>query len=199
MARRLIYAACLVILMLSASLWQPPAAYACTCAPSPPLQERVRGTVRAADAVFIGKVIAITDMASISGVQKDNHIAVQFEVQRTWKGPDHLQITTYMGNRNPSMCDTPFVTGESYLVYAYTFPEDGRLHASMNICGLTRNLTIASASEQLNILNQDSGDNPGVPRAGQPGEHILPVLLAPFLAIALGLILTLSQSRSKFQ
>jgi hypothetical protein len=145
--------------------------------------------------VFAGKVIAITDLAAVSNAQDDNYIAVQFEVRRVWKGPEQGQITTYMENRNPSTCDIPFVLDESYLVYAYTSPADGRLHASMTICGLTRNLTIAS--NQISILDQNSRDYPGMPLTGQPAEQILPVLLASLLAVALGLLLLSVQSRTR--
>jgi hypothetical protein len=107
----------------------PTSAYACTCAPPPSPHEAVEG----AEAVFIGKVIQISewskpteDSEDVSGFKRLTK-EVLFEVGLSWKGASEEDIVIYSA-LNESSCGTRFKEGRRYLVYAYEY--EGELHTN---------------------------------------------------------------------
>ena len=113
-------------------------ASACECAPSlTPLEELERS-----GAVFSGRVIAITKNPSIYDKE------VEFDVDRSWKGPSSKTVTVFTGDPS-AICGYDFQEDEKYLVYAH--PTEGFLYTS----GCFRTQPLANAQEDLNALGAE--------------------------------------------
>lgn len=123
----------LLVSALAAWSW-PASAWACKCAPPPPIAD----ALLAADAVFEGQVTKLTP----SGVEE---LVVELRVVRTFKGANTEQIKV----RTPaasSACGYPFTLGESYLVYAEPIEASAGLPALVvRHCGRTSLMTEAEA------------------------------------------------------
>jgi hypothetical protein len=100
---------------------------ACSCAPPPPYAK----AVQQADAVFAGKVTAITPN------QFGETAGATFEVTRVWKGAVTETFTMTSPSPHVGMCAFPFEVGHQYVVFAR-----GTIEAlSTNICTRTREVT----------------------------------------------------------
>ena len=109
--------------------------YACSCA-----DPSVREKFRAADAVFVGKVLEMTPY----GPTEDFPLAiylVRFGVERRWKGSVGREVTAVADFDMPNMCgDLKLAVGETFLIYAPR--EKGRLRV-LTDCGPNRNVKYA--------------------------------------------------------
>jgi hypothetical protein len=127
------------MLALSAS-----SAYPCSCA-DPSQREKFRR----ASAVFIGRVIEITDY---NDPDEDFVLftnRVKFKVERQWKGARKPEVTALASFDSPGMCgDLNLAVGEEYLVYADR--EKGRLLFYTD-CGPNRNSKYAE--DEIKRLN----------------------------------------------
>jgi hypothetical protein len=108
----------------------PPAALACSCS-DPGVRERFR----AADYVFVGRVIEMSPLAP-DDVSPLAVSLVKFSVEGQWKGSKKAEVTAVADFDMPGMCgDLNLAVGGRYLIYAPV--EKGRLlvHAD---CGPNR-------------------------------------------------------------
>ena len=112
-----------------------PAVCACSCA-----DPSVREKFRAADAVFLGKVVEMTPF----GPTKDFPLAmylVRFEIERRWKGARGREVMAVADFDQPGWCgDLNLAVGGRFLIYAPR--EKGRLRV-LTDCGPNRNLKYA--------------------------------------------------------
>lgn len=105
-------------------------ASACTCAPPTSVQEAVEG----AEAVFVGKVIQISErseqLKDSEDVSRYKMLTkeVLFEVGPSWKGASEEDIVIYSALGESFSCGINFKEGRRYLVYAYDY--EGELHTS---------------------------------------------------------------------
>jgi len=96
----------LTLLMFSASI-----AYSCSCA-DPSIREKFR----AADLVFVGRVIDFKDAPPL----KDSIFvySVTLKVEKIWKGTRKPEITVLWAFDRPGWCnDLPLIKDERYLIY----------------------------------------------------------------------------------
>ncbi len=92
----------------------------CSCryATSPDQQiADVRSDLRAADAVFVGKVTSVLDTLRRSGSFDYHARRAIFVLQTVWKGPTGGSVTILTG-MGWGDCGTHFTVGERYLVFA---------------------------------------------------------------------------------
>jgi hypothetical protein len=117
------------------SLLAPAHAQACSC-----LEQSAADALREAQAVFEGRVLAVTRDA-----ERPELWVVQLAAVRSWKGvaSETVMLTT---PQDSAGCGYPFVKDESYLVYAQA--GSGGLHASL--CSRTQ--PIAQAEADLAVL-----------------------------------------------
>jgi Carboxypeptidase regulatory-like domain len=133
-------------ILFAASLFFPIStidAYSCDCGGfRPPCEEYGR-----ASAVFIGVVIGDSSIDSQDGEYQFQKRSVSFAVEETFHGlrGTSAEVITGMGGGD---CGVGFKRGERYLVYAYTNPQDNKLHTS--ICNRTR--ALSQAGEDLQYL-----------------------------------------------
>ena len=136
-ASRLVLAA--FLLSLSA-----PAAYACSCA-----DFSVRQKFRAADAVFVGKVLELSPTQPSEDFPLAMYL-VKFEVEKSWKGGLGREVMAVADFDMPAMCgDLKLAVGESYLIYAPR--KKGRLQV-LTDCGPNRN--VKDAGEEMKRLGR---------------------------------------------
>ncbi|HMA37066.1 MAG TPA: hypothetical protein VKY74_21600 [Chloroflexia bacterium] len=159
---------------------QPRNAYACSCAPPPPLAEDFRG----AAAVFSGTVRAI----QVTGHSPDNSTAqarpfldptaVVLDVTAAWKGVHQAQVVVHTGGLGIG-CGFEFQSGQTYLVFAY---QQGA-ELSTALCTRTADLSTAAADLQW-LGRSQAPTGPGVPAAGDPCRE--PHMLFAYLGVAIG-------------
>lgn len=124
----------IVIMFLAVTLGVSIRVHACTCAELTVAQQRDN-----ASAIFRGKVIS---KVKSDAVEK-NGVKVTLGVDTVWKGRDVKEIVVYTGATEDlypflSLCATPFVIGEEYLVFAY-----GSEHLATDVCAGTTALSNA--------------------------------------------------------
>jgi hypothetical protein len=108
-------------------------AFSCSCA-----DPSVREKFRAADLVFLGRVVEVKRAPDNAGEIFDH---VTFDVEKRWKGPRGPRLTLAWGFDNPGMCnDLPLTPGERYLIYSSreTIDYRGRRRSELTIrpdCG----------------------------------------------------------------
>ena len=121
-----------VVLAALASLALPEPAHACSCAGS----GSPKNALREADAVFFGKVTAMTiDQRHPEQISSADPVLVEFNVSRVWKGPLRETMTVETERMGIS-CGYEFAVGHRYVVYAY----DGHT----GLCTRTRTMWLAA-------------------------------------------------------
>jgi len=130
---------CLVSLLVAGTWAIPHVASACSCLPPEPPQ----GALEKAEAVFVGRVIAIEDQG---GGETLPERAYQFEVSRFWKG-EGAETITLTSALSSAACGRSYAMDEEYLVYATSDRKGG---LADYLCSRTR--TVISADEDLAVL-----------------------------------------------
>ena len=114
-------------------------AHACSCVETP----EPRDALREAAAVFSGRVLSVPTDAP--GAAHSDPAGIEFQVHSVWKGVSGFHATVHTSG-NETSCGYQFVTGETYLVYAWTW--EGVLQAGL--CSRTNRL--ANAAVDLALL-----------------------------------------------
>ncbi len=102
----------------------PELSYACSCAPSSPLEARDH-----ADAVIAGRVAAVTEPVAVPqfmgrfpfirfAPDPDAPIVLTVAVDTVWKGPDAPRVRVLSANPATSQCGVYVTPGASYVIYA---------------------------------------------------------------------------------
>jgi hypothetical protein len=106
----------LAVASIFAAFFFGAAASACVCVDGGPLAEQYRS----ADAVFIGRIIALEiETVRVEG-QEIHHMVATFRVERRWKGPkkSKLRVGTCGTQTENCTCGINFQLGGSYVVFA---------------------------------------------------------------------------------
>jgi|GEM_PF-3658683 len=180
----------LVVAMSTVWVLAPPAAHACSCGgSSDSLADAVFSSLDAANAVFLGEVV---DVAEQNEGAENPHRSqlLLFKVLESWKGVSEPYITIHNKEASVVGCESPFLLGETYLVYAWRDVDTDNLTAHLYACGLTTSL--ANADDQLAILRSDHRlvGRVGMPRAGNSRPD--PVLATTIATLVLGIGLFVS-------
>ena len=124
-----------------------PSASACTC-----LMPEVRDALKAADAVFVGKVKEIIEpkTAETASAWERKFYTIKFEVEKSWKGATFVEEFTVLSAHGANECFAfgKVEKGERYLVYAEPFSQDGVRQKGWTIipgCSRTALLTKSEA------------------------------------------------------
>lgn len=122
---------------------------ACSCGLDVFRSERtkVKDAKKGASAVFVGKLVRLTEPKKPDGSLTGEVIA-EFEVDRAWKGVRSSKITVYTTNIC-CICGFPFHEGATYLVYAA-----GEKKLYTNICTRTVSIGVGSKSEDEEHLGK---------------------------------------------
>jgi len=120
-------------------------AYACVCGGCP----SVEGSLKNADAVFVGKVQRVENSSRFWNIWRPERKIVTLKVLYAWKGvsKETTTVTTGVGSGD---CGYYFEVGDVVLTYIYADDEYGEF--STNICTRTRSITYAK--KDLEILGQ---------------------------------------------
>lgn len=135
---------CMLILLLVTSglaLFPGEKVYACSCVESD-VQERLKTYA----AVFTGEVVNKGDS------QQSKHDGLlreyTFDVDTAWKGVNAKKMKILTSDGGSDSCGIQFKKNQSYLIYAYQYKVDHKLHT--NLC--SRNVPIEQAGDDLKLL-----------------------------------------------
>jgi hypothetical protein len=148
MRHRVLRATIALLVLASLSQAAPSRAYACTPLPLRDLQTARNN----ADAIFIGKVVAIDNSpfaavdARISG---SGHQRVLFNIASVWKGPTTSQAIVSIANKVCGASIHNFYKDDDFLIYANNGAL-GSLEAPTN----SRTRELERAAEDLQVLGQ---------------------------------------------
>lgn len=132
----------LLVIIVSMLTIETESAYACSCAPSGPLDEELTN----AAAVFTGKVVGLAEpIGGFGPISSADPIKVTFQVYTVWKG-SVSQTTTITTARSGASCGYTFEKGGEYIVYAHG-PEN---NLSVSLCSRTQPL--ATTEDDLAAL-----------------------------------------------
>jgi hypothetical protein len=106
------------------------------------LEHETASRLRAAKAVFAGKVVKVEKVDGNA-----SRLRTTIKVERWWKGELPWQIVLV---GDGSSCDYQFILGEKYLVFAYE--QEGRLKTG----SCSRNVTLDKAAVQLSVLGKSN-------------------------------------------
>jgi len=128
-----------------------PAAWACSCngSPGPTCQNAFQ-----VDAVFVGRVVAITDLPADGPplregeIRQPRAVRVDFAEVVAYRGPRTPVLSIVTGSASAS-CGYRFTRGERYVVYARQ-STDAAASLETSICSRTR--PVAEAAEDLTFL-----------------------------------------------
>ncbi len=106
------------------------------------IEQKINGQLDSAKAVFSGKVVEIVNKS------QNRDLIVKIKVEEFWKGnlPEEIIIET---DRSDAACGYPFVSGKSYLIFAYVSDEN---ILTTGLC--LPNREISKAEEELKILGK---------------------------------------------
>lgn len=155
----LIYLLCGVILLSTALIVNPKAAFACSCAMSPSAETQVKDELGRKTAIFTGKVIKVTQPPKKKTMSSADLVQVDFEVATVWKGKLKQQTAVYTAMSSASCGYEKFNAGDTYIVSAND--RSGKLETG--ICDLTK--LVSAAGEELKVLG--NGYNPLPLSAGE--------------------------------
>ena len=141
-------------------------AFACTCVkPGPPCKALGEASV-----VFSGTVKGVTEGArkqKPNGEVDFSPRLFKFSVEEIFSG-NPTRVTEVATGLGTDDCGYPFVTGASYLVYAYRDAKDDRLYTS----SCTRTKRVANASEDLQYLRRLGSAPRTVTISGKVQRHL---------------------------
>ncbi|MGG4402449.1 hypothetical protein ABEW61_20120 [Paenibacillus amylolyticus] len=142
MKRRLVM--CMLILLLVTSglaLFPGERVYACSCVESD-VQERLKTNTT----VFTGEVVkkGRSQQSKHDGLLRE----YTFDVDTAWKGVNAKKMKILASDGGSESCGIQFEKNQSYLIYAYQYEVDQKLHT--NLC--SRNVPIEQAGDDLKLL-----------------------------------------------
>ncbi|MFC7149540.1 hypothetical protein [Cohnella cellulosilytica] len=129
----------------------PGKAYACSCAPTPSVEEELSRKT----AVFSGTVTKVVKPENKEINSSADPVEVTFDVEKVWKGDLDKQTKVYTAVGEESCGYVNFVQGAKYIVSAYGSSE--RLETG--VCELTK--PIEQAEEAVEKLGAGSEPNEG--------------------------------------
>jgi hypothetical protein len=175
------YISIVIFLFTLTFAFKPTSSFACSCIPSPPVQEELERV----SAVFSGKVLEIKEDSS----SNTEPLKVTFQVNRTWKGVNETELSIYTG-RDSAGCGYSFKVNESYLVYA--IESEGKLITGL--CSLTKELS--SAEEDLSIIGEGNEPTNTTSKDGKNDYTTdATTWIILFAVCVIGLVLVFFQSR----
>lgn len=143
-----IYVISTVLAVLITGLWflaAPTPIHACSCVmPGIPQDELAKST-----AVFVGKVISVTEKRPLLVISSADPTTVEFAVSKVWKGPVG-PTSSFSTARIGAGYGFTFVEGKEYIVYS----RDGD---TVSLCSRTK--LIAKAQEDLDALGEGNPPN----------------------------------------
>jgi hypothetical protein len=150
-------AAAAMLLAMVVALWTA-RARACSCA-----QEPASKRLAQVDAVFEGRVLAVTRVAPSTGPDEPGAGALRaaVEVVRTWKGANHKRVTV-MTPESGSECGVGLEAGRSYLFFA-TGKRD------VFITGLCDGTRVREQAD-MDVAELGPGVTPSAEDPGRPSE-----------------------------
>jgi hypothetical protein len=123
-----------------------PTVWACRCRPPPEPKLAMGDSV----AVFSGKVTALrTIKLGAPGAEGIPYLEATLTVTTVWKG-DHQAKVALLTATDTAGCGSPFVLGQSYVIYAQEPVMAGDVRLSTNTC--TRTREFAEAADDLRDL-----------------------------------------------
>ncbi|WP_102029070.1 hypothetical protein [Salirhabdus sp. Marseille-P4669] len=146
MKKKMVLLLLLIVTFVSVFFYAPfMKSYACSCVPpGAPVEE-----MKESSAVFLGKVteIANKDRGSLTFPPDIEQVAVQFEVEKSWKGLNQKEVVVYTAS-NSASCGFEFEVGREYLVYA----SEGEGNLQTSYC--TRTAQLEMADEDIAELGE---------------------------------------------
>ncbi|MDQ0724848.1 hypothetical protein QF049_006109 [Paenibacillus sp. W4I10] len=135
---------CMLILLLVTSglaLFPEERVYACSCVESD-VQERLKTNTT----VFTGEVVkkGRSQQSKHDGLLRE----YTFDVDTAWKGVNAKKMKILASDGGSESCGIQFEKNQSYLIYAYQYEVDYKLHT--NLC--SRNVPIEQAGDDLKLL-----------------------------------------------
>ncbi len=127
--------------VLAAALLRAGASSACSCIPTPTVEQEVAMS----EAVASGRVVAARLVPGKLDGEKVEDLVATVKVERVWKGnvPETIEVTTAF---TCCLCGYGLQVGEKHLLYLYTF--QGAFHVTS--CG--RSAKLDAAAEDLSAL-----------------------------------------------
>ncbi|MEK3704152.1 hypothetical protein MKY87_08450 [Paenibacillus sp. FSL R7-0198] len=183
MKRRLVM--CMLILLLVTSglaLFPGEKVYACSCVESD-VQERLKTNTT----VFTGEVVkkGRSQQSKHDGLLRE----YTFEVDTAWKGVNAKKLKILASDGGSESCGIQFEKNQSYLIYAYQYEVDHKLHT--NLC--SRNVPVEQAGDDLKLLGsgkvvskEDFGEV--TDGGGRSGSFYLILYSAVILLAALAIV-----------
>lgn len=142
MKRRLVMCMLVLLLVMSGlALFPGEKVYACSCVESD-VQERLKTYA----AVFTGEVVnkGRSQQSKHDGLLRE----YTFDVDTAWKGVNAKKMKILASDGGSESCGIQFEKNQSYLIYAYQYEVDHKLHT--NLC--SRNVPIEQAGDDLKLL-----------------------------------------------
>ncbi|WP_017686895.1 hypothetical protein [Paenibacillus sp. PAMC 26794] len=183
MKRRLVM--CMLILLLVTSglaLFPGEKVYACSC-----VESDVQKRLETYTTVFTGEVVkkGESQQSKHDGLLRE----YTFDVDTAWKGVHAKKMKILASDGGSESCGVEFEKNQSYLIYAYQYEVDQKLHT--NLC--SRNVPIEQAGDDLKLLGagkvvskEDFGEtNDG---GGQSGPFYLILYGAVIVLAALAIV-----------
>ncbi|MGV2962361.1 hypothetical protein [Paenibacillus sp. AGC30] len=142
MKRRLVMCMLVLLLVMSGlALFPGEKVYACSCVESD-AQERLKTNTT----VFTGEVVkkGRSQQSKHDGLLRE----YTFDVDTAWKGVNAKKMKILTSDGGSESCGIQFEKNQSYLIYAYQYEVDHKLHT--NLC--SRNVPIEQAGDDLKLL-----------------------------------------------
>lgn len=153
------------IVLAGFAVSMPKAAHACSCAigAGESEEERARGAVEGAQAVFAGEVTGVEDEPVGTVVSTGDPIEVNFDVSRVWKGPAYETLTVEKA-RSGASCGYDFDKGRQYLVYADNTSVTGEDSEALQVSLCSETTPVSDTDAAANLLGKEGI----VPQAESP-------------------------------
>ncbi|MEK3882285.1 hypothetical protein [Paenibacillus sp. PL2-23] len=163
----------------------PEAAYACSCAMNPGVEEAKENS----DAVFKGTVTRRDEPAKWLAWSSSDPVTWEFQVDEVWKGKVASKLSV-ISSASTASCGFAFEVGQAYVVYAHQRSD------SLEVSLCSRTTALSSAGQDLTELGAGSipPQPPGGIAATQGGLSVWTLILAA--AAVIGAILVYRRVRS---